>query len=284
MVVTTFDPGEERSIAEMEAEARALAQGEQLTEALQLDKDAHYAEIERTSQEAALIGGKFKSQEELLRAYKELESKLGKKPKEEEEEAEEEPAEATEEDSEEEEVEEPKGESYELFNRAYADFEANGDLSEEAFQELTKMSSDQLIKSYLDFYGKKSQEVQQVAIQESQIQDIKKSVGGDAAYAEMVAWAAENLPESEVNDYNAVTSSGDPVAIKFAVQALSSRYKEAVGYEGKLVTGKAPVAKGPKPYRSQAELARDIANRKYETDPAFRSDVMARLAVSQDLL
>ena len=49
------------------------------------------------------------------------------------------------------------------------------------------------------------------------------------------------------------------------------------------MTGKkaAPSVQG---YRSNAELARDIADPRYHSDPAFRADVESRLARSGDLL
>lgn len=98
-----------------------------------------------------------------------------------------------------------------------------------------------------------------------------------------MTWAAQNLSPEEINDYNTVTGSGNPVAIRFAVQALQARYQRDEGYEAPLVTGK-KADTGLKPYRSQAELARDIANPLYHADPAFRADVEERLARSTNLL
>ena len=46
------------------------------------------------------------------------------------------------------------------------------------------------------------------------------------AYTEMIGWASENLSPEEIASYNEVTNSGNTAAIKFAVEALSSRYKE----------------------------------------------------------
>ena len=48
---------------------------------------------------------------------------------------------------------------------------------------------------------------------------------------------AQNLP-AEINDFNAVTATNNPAAIKFAVQALSAKWKGAEGYEAPLVTGR----------------------------------------------
>ena len=99
----------------------------------------------------------------------------------------------------------------------------------------------------------------------------------------MLEWARENLSEEQINDFNAVTGTGNVAAIKFAVDSLANRWKSDVGYEAPLVTGKRATSK-PSGYRSHAELARDIADPRYNSDPAFRKDVEDKLARSGDLL
>ena len=133
-------------------------------------------------------------------------------------------------------------------------------------------------------YQAKSSEQARAGLQNQEaINAIKNSVGGDEAYGEMINWAAQNLPPEEINDYNSITNSGNPTAIKFAVESLANRYRNSEGYEAPLVTGR-KADSSVKPYRSQAELARDIGNPLYSTDPAFRQDVEERLARSTDLL
>ena len=147
------------------------------------------------------------------------------------------------------------------------------------------MDSKELIQAYVSFYSKNAQNYQQqAAIQESTQQELMGIAGGQQAYGEMVQWAAQNLDPQEVEAFNTVTNSGNVPAIKFAVEALTNRYKAAEGYEAPLVSGKSPKNTGAQPYRSHAELARDISNPKYNSDPAFRADVEARLARSTDLL
>jgi hypothetical protein len=72
-------------------------------------------------------------------------------------------------------------------------------------------------------------------------------------------------------------------AIKFAVEALKSRYVAEVGQERELVTGRKAASKS-KVFRSNAELARAIADPRYASDPAYRQDVEEKLARSGDLL
>jgi hypothetical protein len=107
--------------------------------------------------------------------------------------------------------------------------------------------------------------------------------GDRSAYNDTLAWAADNLKPEEVAAYDNVVNSGNKDAIFFAVQALNQRYKDSVGFEGQQVSGKAPktTVKG---FRSNAELAAAISDRRYRTDPAYRFDVEQKLASSGDLL
>ena len=135
----------------------------------------------------------------------------------------------------------------------------------------------------MDFYSKNAQQQQVAQLQAAEQQAIVQSVGGQEAYGEMVAWAAQNLDPAEVDAFNNVTNSGNAAAIKFAVEALNNRYKAAEGYEAPLVTGRKAKATSDS-FRSHAELSRAIADPRYSTDPAYRADVEAKLARSQNLL
>ena len=279
MPTTVFDPSEGISINQQSAEATALQQGEKLAQIAQQDQDARWEQQSRDQEDAALIGGKFKSQEDLLKAYEALQKKLGNKDAEDEEE----PVEG---DSEPEEVtpkEEGTSEAVSLMNRLGQEYAKNGDLSEADVDQLTQLDSKELVAAYIEYYKSGQQKAQVQATTETQVAEVVASVGGKEAYAEMISWAVDNLDQGEIDSYNSVTNSGNPAAIKFAVEALSNRYRNSEGFEAPLVSGR-KADSGVKPYRSQAELARDIANPMYQQDPAFRADVEARLSRSKDLL
>ena len=261
-----FDPTPERSDESKAAEQAALEIGEKLAEAAQEDKERQFQRAEESNE---LIGGKFRSQEDLLKAYQELEKKQSQS-------QEDEPVEDKEEPTEEETPEVPPTEA--ALTRASEEY-AKGELSDETIEELSKMDSKDLIKAYVEFYSKNQQ---QVAVQ-VEAQSIYDSVGGESAYQSMVQWAASNLSQDEINSYNEVTSGGSAAAVKFAVEALNNRYKAAEGYEAPMVTGSksAPRVQG---YRSHAELMVDIGDPRYQKDPAFRADVEDKLARSPDLL
>jgi|11BtaG_2_1085332.scaffolds.fasta_scaffold07701_3 hypothetical protein len=280
MATTTFDPSEGPSPEQIAAETSALEQGEKIAQMQQEDRDRAFQQTEGENDDVSLIGGKFKSQDDLLKAYEQLQQKLGQ-PSEED----------TEEGTEESQVDEvsedeaPVEEAVEVtetvsyMHELNKEFSTQGALSEEAVDRLSSMDSKDLIKAYLQY----NQQAQSARVQQSEIDSIQESIGGPDAYSEMIAWAAESLPANEIAEYNQVTNSGDPVAIKFAVAALHNRYTGQVGSEAPLVTGR-KASSTSKIFRSHGELSRAIADPRYSTDEAYRQDVEARLARSKDLL
>ena len=271
----TFDPSEGPTQEQKDAEAQALAQGEKLQQAQQEDQEQQWDRTNKENENVDLIGGKFKSQEELLKAYQELEKQRGSET----------PEDATEDEPEaqqepdQEESDEPS-ETDTVLNKAAEEYKEGGQLSEESIEELAKMDSKDLIKAYVNFYTKSAQARD---LQTDQVTQIKNIAGGEEAHTEMMQWASQNLDPTEVDDFNRIADSGNFTALRFATEALYGRYKGDVGVEGQMVSGKASSSDGIKPYRSQAELARDIADPRYSTDPAFRSDIEERLSRTTDL-
>ena len=283
MTTTVFDPGEERSAAQMEAEARALEQGEKILQMQQEDQQRAWEQNAAANEDATLIGGKFKSQEDLLKAYNELQAKLGKPQEEEGGEPSEEQPEATEE-VEEEAPEEEVSVSEATLTKAADEYAQGGELSEESIEALSQMDSKDLIKAYVEFYGKNAQKYEAAKeLQATEQTAIMNIAGGEEAYGEMMQWASQTLDPQEIDSYNSVTNSGNVVAIKFAVEALKSRYVADVGQERELISGRKPSSKS-KVFRSNAELARAIADPRYHSDPAYRMDVEQKLANSPELL
>ena len=271
----TFDPSDEGPSQEQkDAEAQALAQGEKLEAAQAEDRQADWDRTNKENENNELIGGKFKNQEELLKAYQELEKQRSQDSSDDgADETTEEGEEVAETDQQTEETASP------LLTKASEEYAKDGQLSEESIAELSKMDSKDLISAYLDYYTKTQQATD---IQQNQVAEIKNIAGGDNEYQEMVEWAGQNLDQVEVDAFNNVTNSGNYEAIRFAVEAMANRYRAAEGYEAQMVSGKSTST--VKPYRSQAELARDIADPRYGTDPAFRQDIEDRLTRSPQLL
>ena len=216
-----------------------------------------------------LLAGKYKDAQELEKAYMELQSKLGEQGKEETASAEEETP------------EEPKlSTGASLITEAQKEYYDNGNkLSEETMAKFSEMSSADLLQAYIEINAnnpQQAEEAQAADITEAQISDIKKSAGGDQAYANVVNWAKNNLEQNQVNAFDEVVNTGSIEAIKLAVAGLKAQYDNANGVEGRMVTGKAPINSGDI-YRSQAELVAAMNDPRYDRDPAYRQDVIEKL-------
>jgi hypothetical protein len=114
-------------------------------------------------------------------------------------------------------------------------------------------------------------------LSEEQANQLFEMVGGEKAYKSMIDWAGQNFSKEEVQMYDSVMAKGDPNAIFFAVQALNSKYTDAVGNDGQLLTGKRSAAQQDAQFRSQQELVQAMNDPRYDRDPAFRDDVMRKL-------
>jgi hypothetical protein len=277
----TFDPSEGISTEQQAAETAAMEQGEKLIQAQEEDRDRRMSQAASEEEDVSLIGGKFKSQDDLLKAYNELQSKLGRPATDEEEEPSEEPTEATEETPAEEPVE--ISESVKTFTEIATRFDAEGGLTTDDMETLSAMDSKSLIETYFKYHAVQTAKNTQANATAKELQGIRDSVGGDEAYGQMIQWAGQNLAPEEIDSFNSVANSNNAAALSFAVEALSNRWKAVEGYEAPLVTGKKAPSKS-KAFRSQAELARAIADPRYSSDPAYRMDVEEKLARSGDLM
>jgi hypothetical protein len=229
------------------------------------------------TEQEGLLAGKYKSAEELERAYKELESKLGQQ-------------ESTEKAEPEPEAEpEPTtlSDNANIITSASDEFYANdGKLSPETLQKFQGMSSQDLVNAYLEvtkspeWQATPPSEVQDVT--ENQINEVKNFAGGEQQYSNMVQWAGENLDKESIKAFDDIIASGSIETIKFAVSGLKSQYLNAVGYEGKMIQGKAVRETGDV-FRSQAELVAAMSDRRYDNDPAYRQDVIEKLERSDNL-
>ena len=244
----TYDPTPADQPEFNEAEQEALAIGE-----------AAAAEQEQ------LLAGKFKDAEALEKAYIELQSKLGSH---QEDSSNEEPT-----DDESEDVEE---ESISVLDALWEDAQT-GELSKETKEQLAKMNPAEVAAEYLK-YRKQIEDSQPTAedISDAQAAELRGIAGGDKGYQEMIAWASENLSPQDIERYDNVIAGGNYDAITFAIEALKSKYTEAMGVEGQLFTGK-PAASSKDVFRSQAEVVQAMSDPRYDRDPAYRQDVFAKL-------
>lgn len=263
-------------------ELRLIEKGSQLIEKQEAEVEEKYRRSQLEAEEHSQYAGKFKSAEDLEKAYLELQKKLGQKETDESSSTEENESDDSEaEDTPE--TESPVAKRVSFLKEASEEYYSNDNqLKPETIEKLKEMPSEDLIEAYME-WQKGNPTVQTQPLSEDAAKDIVASVGGQEAYNDTLAWAADNLKPEEVAAYDNVVNSGNKDAIFFAVQALNQRYKDSVGFEGQQVSGKAPKST-VKGFRSNAELAAAISDRRYRTDPAYRFDVEQKLAASGDLL
>jgi hypothetical protein len=228
--------------------------------------------VGETMQEAQdnLLAGKYKNAQDLEQGYIELQKKLGES------EAEEPVAEAEEEEYEGEEGEEDISILDELW-----EYELNNEeFHEDAVAELQQMDPVDLANLHIEY--RKQVEEQAVApkdFTEAEMTELKGVVGGDENYQNMLQWAGANLNQQEIDMFDAVMQRGDALGAFFAIRSLAYRYNDAAGYEGKMLTGNAPKTSGSQ-YRSQQEVIQAMSDPRYDSDPAYRKDVMDKLTRS----
>ena len=271
----TVDPTPEAEVAG-EVEGVSLTAEEQ--DSLQVGEQIQ-------EQQEQLFAGKYKSAEELEKAYGELQKKLGEKGDEDSKEAgDSEPAESEETTEEAEETSQPSA-AAELITSASNEFSEKGELTAETIAKFSSMSSQELVEAYMQVQGQlpqASQEAEVADISTAVVNEVKNAAGGETAYNNMVQWAGENLPQTSIEAFDNIINSGSVEAIKLAVSGLKAQYENSNGYEGTMLTGKAPT-NTKDVYRSQAELVAAMSDRRYDNDPAYRQDVIAKLERSDNL-
>jgi hypothetical protein len=248
MPTLTYDPTPADQPEFSEAEQEALAIGEAAA-----------------NEQQQLLAGKFKDAEALEKAYIELQSKLGSR--------QEESSNEEEADDEQEGTEE---ESNSILDALWEDAQS-GELSKETQEQLSKMNPAEVAAEYLKYRQQiEANQQPEEDISDSQVAELRGIAGGDQSYQEMIAWASETLTPQDIQRYDNVIASGNYDAISFAVEALKSKYTEAMGVEGQLFKGK-PASNTRDVFRSQAEVVAAMSDARYDRDPAYRQDVFAKL-------
>jgi hypothetical protein len=252
---------------------------------------------ELEAQQENLLAGKYKNAQELEKAYAELESKLGTQE-----------AEKTEEVSTDEAPETEASDfieylddgsiNFDQVNESYGEqlgnifkdnnvdpwaiskhfHENQGEITEEMYGQLESAGlSRDAIDAYLDGRAVQSGYRDSATdLAATDVDVIKNSVGGEAEYNQMTAWAAANLDQNVIEAFDNLLDTGDANAIQLAVTGLKAQYENATGYEGKMYTGKAPKSSGDV-FRSQPELVAAMSDPRYDQDPAYRQDVIEKL-------
>lgn len=208
---------------------------------------------------------KFKSPEDLSKAYGELEKQFTQSRQEETQTEAEQPAP----DSAEEARETVENAGLD-FDAMQSEFSENGNLSDETYKSLQdKGIPKEMVDAYVE--GQES-------LANAYEQELYSFAGGKDAYTEMSTWASENLSDSEINAYNSSLQSRNESQARLAIDGLMSRYRDNGGAEPTLVGGKASASVDT--YSSWAQVTKDMSTAEYKKDPAFRATVEKKLGRS----
>ena len=224
---------------------------------------------EMEAQQEQLLAGKYKTAEDLESAYIELQKKLGEPKEEVSNETEETVSEETTEESKE---EEPKDKESSVLDSLWEQRDNKDGFSDDVLKELASTNPGELAKEYLRY----RQTNQPQSLTDENISQLMESAGGEEKYNTIVGWAKNNLSDQEQKMYDTVVDRGDPLACYFALQALMGRYNDAVGTDGRMLTGKPPSSAGDV-FKSQAEMVKAMEDDRYNDDPAYRQAIMEKL-------
>jgi hypothetical protein len=248
-------------------------------------------EEQPTQEEPSLLAGKYKTQEDLEKAYLELQSKLGQQTS---------PEEAKEADvaQNEETSEAPEWMSQDFeegtpgyaIQRANKDFLENGQISDETFAALEQAG---IPREVAETYAQNAQAeldkayaqtAQEDAGEAQELQTIVDELGGQEALRSIQEWAGKNLTKEEQDYVDQVAENGSVQDIGFLYKQLQARQQATANIpskESQLVKGQGVVQNAADVYRSREEMLRDQKDPRYKTDPAFRSRVYDKLSRSR---
>jgi hypothetical protein len=243
---------------------------------------------------AELLAGKYKSVEDLEKAYKELQTKLSRgqstAPEAEDDDAAEDDDET---DSSDDETDKPAGDAREIYgdliggklDEAGIDFQEmnvrwqqSGTLESEDYDQLAKAGFNRdMVDAYLS--GLQYKAAQDTALSVKEVASIKESLGGEAEYSKMIQWAGDNLSPEEVEGFNQIINTQPMAAVKMAVTGLHARYTAVEGREPKLIGGRASKGSSDK-FESTAQLVEAMSDPRYSKDPAYQRKVQEKLGRS----
>ena len=253
--------GEQMSLEDQLAQQEA-EKAEQLGQEVPTQQEPSGQENNNNSnEEQELILGKFKSQEDLINAYSELEKAQSSR------------QENPSNEQGEEEVSEANVSS--AIQNASDAFYENGELSEDNFKALEQNG---IPREFVEAYVRG-----QKATMEAEAASITNSIGGQENYDAMVQWASANLPEAEVDSYDDIVSTGTTEAAKMAVKGMYARYLSENGGSSMNIAKGGTSGAAIQPFNSNAQVVEAMNDPRYQNDPAYRADVEKRISVSPNV-
>ena len=247
-----------------------------------------FIQEQEAAKEPELLLGKFKSQDDLAKAYQELEKKLGQ----------------------------PKGDAdpetpssidayspeqaIELYGEGpvaalkekgldLAEVMFNADNGEDISEHYDTLAETfgvtrQVVENYVS-KTQGSEPAEAPGLTEADAAQLKAMVGGEDSFNKLSQWAANNMEKGELAKYNAVVDSGNKDAIEWALKALQARVAAPDSVVEPKLYGGGEAAAVTK-FESQQQVLdamnkrNDKGQKLYEVDEAYREKVQQLLAIS----
>lgn len=207
----------------------------------------------------AWLPEKFKSAEEMAKAYGELEAKQGKPP------------------------ETPKAPTQDEAVKLVAD--AGLDMAKLASEYAEKGALSAETMTTLAAKGITQEHVKQfVEGQQAKAANLMKTfsevVGGEDTLKSLLDWAKTGLSAEEIAAYNSAIDTNEAAAQTY-LRGMHAKYVASQGQDPKLISAEPVTSKGVAPFNSNVELTDAMSDPRYRKDPAFRLLVTQRLNASK---
>ena len=247
-----------------------------------------FIQEQEAAKEPELLLGKFKSHDDLAKAYQELEKKLGQ-PK----------GDADPETPSSVDAYSPE-QAIELYGEGpvtalkekgldLAEVMFNADNGQDISEHYDTLAETfgvtrQMVENYVS-KAQGSAPAEAPGLTEADAAQLKAMVGGEDSFNKLSQWAASNLEQGELAKYNAVVDSGNKDAIEWALKALQARVAAPDSVVEPKLYGGGEAAAVTK-FESQQQVL-DAMNKRnergqklYEVDEAYREKVQQLLAIS----
>lgn len=154
-----------------------------------------------------------------------------------------------------------------------SEFAQKGELAPESLKALEEVG---ITKDVVDLYIAGQQ-----ALNERIHSDIDSIAGGHEQFEQMKAWSERALSKTEQEAINKVVATGNPEAIKLAFQGVHAKWVAAGENEPtEQIRGATAEPAAGEFYRYRDEMIADMKKPEYKTSEAFRKKVEEKLARS----
>jgi len=153
-----------------------------------------------------------------------------------------------------------------------AEYDENEGLTDKSYEALEKAG---IPKATVDQYI----QGQKALVAQAQ-QEAYSLTDGKEGYEAMFAWAKANLSAEELGNYNTQVNSANSKVREMAIRGLHAQFSADSGDGKPLVHGNNSVTADGSGFKSRAQMIEAMQDSKYQSDPAYRAEVEAKVARS----